>query len=37
MLQPEAIITTTEQNIALCEPRGCRIAEAYSREMAYNA
>lgn len=37
MLQPEAIITTTEQNIALCEPRGCPIAEAYSREMAYNA
>lgn len=37
MLHPEAIIATTEQNITLCKPRGCCIAEAYSREIVYNA
>lgn len=37
MLHPEAIIATREQNITLCKPRGCCIAEAYSMEIEYNA
>lgn len=37
MLHPEGITATTEQNITLCKPRGCCIAEAYSREIEYNA
>lgn len=37
MLHPEAIIATREQNITLCKPRGCCIAEASSTEIAYNA